>query len=89
MIKTERGRLEAQGTHCELKADLSVIVHGIYNNALLEMSEEEAKEFIFDAVNRALESEDEIKEKTRKEIKTGLADFLEVLAKTLKGQGEE
>lgn len=90
MIKTERGRLEAQGTLGELKADLSVIVHGIYNNALLdEMSEEEAKDFIFDAVNRALESEEELKKESIDEFKTGLADFLEGLAKTLKGQGEE
>lgn len=90
MIKTERGRLEAHGTLGELKADLSVIVHGIYNNALLdEMSEEEAKDFIFDAMNRALESEAELKEEAIAGIKTGIADFLEELAKKLKGQGEE
>lgn len=90
MIKTKKGMLEAEGTLRELKADLSVIVHGIYNNALLEeMPEEEAKEFIFDAVNRALESEDKLKEKAIDEIKTSIADFLEGFAKKLKGQGEE
>ena len=89
MIKTSYGRLEVEGTLRTIKADLSVIVHGIYNNIQDDMSEEEAKEFIFDAVNRALESEDELKKEAMAGIKTGLADFFEGLAKTLKGQGEE
>ena len=95
MIKTAYGKLEAHGTLGELKADLSVIVHGIYNNALLdEMSEEEAKEFIFDAVNRALKSTNEA-EKESEEIIGELNDLIEELESVLgkftskaKGKGE-
>lgn len=41
----------------------------------------EAKEFIFDAVNRVLESEEELKKEAIDEIKTGPADFLKDLQK--------
>lgn len=90
MIKTEHGSLEAKGTLAEIKADLFTIVNGIYNKVLLEeMSEEEAKEFVFDAVNRAFKTKDEIDKEIKDKIGTSLADLIEKLEKFLKEEGEE
>lgn len=90
MIKTEHGSLEAKGTLAEIKADLSTIVNGIYNKVLLEeMSEEEAKEFVFDAVNRGFKTKDEIDKEIKDKIVTSLADLIEKLEKFLKEEGEE
>lgn len=93
MIRTNKGELEVNGTLSELKADISVIIHGIYHTVLLkEMPEDKAKEFVFEAVERAFKSDEELEEEAKDAstgIETYLAGLLEELAKKLKGQGEE
>ena len=88
MIKTERGKLEVNGTLGEVRADLCVIVHGIKEMLQEEMSEDEAKEFIFDAVDDGLKDIDEIDEKLDGLIGT-LKGLLELLTFKTKGKGEE
>lgn len=63
MIKTKKGELKVKGSLIEIKADLSVIVYELYHNILTEnMSKEEAKEEIMDAVNRGFLEDEEIEE---------------------------
>ena len=62
MIKTKNGKIEADGTIGELVSDLFVITFCMYNDILQdELSEEEAKEIIFNTMNKAVKSEEELK----------------------------
>lgn len=100
MIKTKYGKVEAHGTCSELLADLTVIVHSIYHEVLLdEMSEEAAEEMICQAVEAAFEFEDEQEDEGKekelavllKELQ-GVIEEIENLKEGMskkKGQGEE
>ena len=61
MIKTKNGNLKIKGGNGELLADLTIIIHGMYNEVLLpHMSEEAAKEAILSVAKRGLMSEKEM-----------------------------
>lgn len=62
MIKTKNGNLKIKGGNGELLADLTIIIHGMYNEVLLpRMSEEAAKEAILSVAKRGLMSEKAMK----------------------------
>ena len=78
MIKTNKGKIKAKGSAHELLADISVVVHSVYFEALLvHFTEEQAKEMIHDAVERALMTREQLAEHVKKDIVEALKNILE------------
>lgn len=76
MIKTKLGETRISGNIHEVMADLSLIIHNLYHDALPEsMTKEEAKERIMHAVKIAFMEENEVRESARKTLK----DIMEIL----------
>ena len=86
MIKTENGKLRIKGDICEIKADLSLIIHELYHNVLTQhMSQEEAKEEIMESVELGFLNHTEAAEATLDE----LMELLKDIAESLKEKGDK
>lgn len=98
MIKAKCGKVKVKGSFGSLMADLSCIIHCLYTEVLLEeLSEDEAEEVIYNAVEIALglededDEEDEVSEllKELHGVMEDLGRLKELVASKQKGHGEE
>lgn len=87
MINTNNGKLHLKGTGFDILADLSTIVHGLYEHLQNEMggSKEEAKERIMEAVEKGLMSEEELLQL----LKTDLDKLFESMADSILGKSNK
>ena len=91
MIKTEKGTLNVKGHTGVIYADLAIIARGIFKATSEEMDQEQAENFILDAISDGIEeAKREMDEKPSVKVKEmSWPDFLETLAKILKEEGDE
>lgn len=76
MIKTYQGETEVHGSAHELMADLTIIVHTLCYDLLMEgcdMTHDEAREAIMDVVERGLRTGEEIERECTERVSDALA----------------
>lgn len=91
MIRTEYGKVEFEGDPSTFHSDLAVIVHGL-NYAVLpefDMTPEEAKEFILDAFETGMKTEEEVRKEKAENLKEAAISALEKVLESLKGKGDK
>lgn len=80
MILSNRDEVKIEGNTIELLSDLSVIVHCLHDDVFIKdlgMTEDEAKETIFHAVETGFVPREELRKKNDETIKDVLGDILE------------
>ncbi len=80
MIYSHNGKIRIKGDATEIKADLSLIVHELHENVFTqEMTKEEAKEEIMDAVEMGFMSMNEMTKLALEEVMKLLKDLTDSL----------
>ena len=90
MIKTNKGKLRAKGSITELLADISVAVNGIYFNSLVvHFPEEQAREMMHEAVERALLTPEQLAERKVEKLGELLKTILDIEEPEEESAGED
>lgn len=95
MIKCDKGIVEIKGEESMVLAELSTFIHHLHHRVFVEIVEltpEESKETILEAVENGFLSEEEIKAKkefSKEEAKVQILKALDDLKAILQGKGEK
>ncbi len=86
MIKSDFGRVEFKGSAPVLCADLGTAVDGLYRVFSEKYGKDEAKKLIMKAVESGFEEIEQLKERVEVMEAEAIAEFLEKLAKDMRGK---
>ena len=90
MIKTKKGKIRAKGNISELLADISIAAHCVYNETLLlNFSEDCAKNMIRDAVELALQTDEERAESMKNKLIEAIKNVFGIDEDAEEKDGEE
>lgn len=95
MLKVDKGCIEIRGNVPDVLANLSTLVHNLYHDCFIgsaEISPEESRKMIMDAVELGFLSDEEAAAKAKESkdrAKDDLLRMLDKLADILKGKDDE
>lgn len=95
MIKVDKGYIEIRGNVQDVLANLSTLVHNLYHDCFIgsaEISPEESRKMIMEAVGVGFLSDEEAAEnakESKERAKEDLLRMLDELADILKGKDDE